>query len=388
MPTDASLARLVRNAVLLRLAAAVLLHVLVAEELFAPDQTAYHYFSAWLANYWSGETLVYPPRLLQHAPTGYYYVVAALYSVFGAFALLPKLVNATLGGLSVLVVHDVAGRISASPAVAMRSATYAAYFPSLILWSALNIRDAWVILLILLICREALVLQERFSVRALVVLAAAVLAVTQFRDYIFFAVAGPMVVSVLVRNRRHLGRNVVLGMLLATVVIYGDQVAGAGRRLRSLDLEELQTVRHWNAVGARSGFEAADISTPGKALAFLPVGLAYFLLAPFPWTITGLRQALTLPEMLFFYSLLPAIVRGVRWLVRERLSQALMTLLITGGLTLGYALGEGNAGTAYRHRAQVIGFYLIFAAVGIEAKRRSTAADAPAPELADAPTTA
>jgi hypothetical protein len=47
-----------------------------------------------------------------------------------------------------------------------------------------------------------------------------------------------------------------------------------------------------------------------------------------------------------------------------------MALLITGGLTLGYALGEGNAGTAYRHRAQLLSFFLIFAAVGLESRRR------------------
>ena len=187
---------------------------------------------------------------------------------------------------------------------------------------------------------------------------------------IFFAVTGPMVVSFLVRNRRHLIRNAIVGMLVAMVVIYADQAAGSQRRLRGLDLEELQIFRQANAVGADSRFEAVDISTPGHAAAFLPVGLVYFLLAPFPWTITGMRQALTLPEMLFFYSLIPSILRGIRALLKERLSHALMALLITAGLTIGYALGEGNAGTAYRHRAQVIGFYLIFAAAGIEAKRR------------------
>ncbi len=128
----------------------------------------------------------------------------------------------------------------------------------------------------------------------------------------------------------------------------------------------------------------ADISTPGKAIAFLPVGLAFFLLAPFPWTISNLRQAITLPEMLFFYSLIPSIVRGVAHLIRHRLTKSLMVLLITAGLTLGYALGEANAGTAYRHRAQILAFYLIFAAVGVEARVRKKGiemARAPSPAM-------
>jgi hypothetical protein len=51
-----------------------------------------------------------------------------------------------------------------------------------------------------------------------------------------------------------------------------------------------------------------------------------------------------------------------------------MALLITAGLTLGYSLGEGNAGTAYRHRAQLVCFFLIFAAVGQDDARRRVAA--------------
>ena len=370
-PTSSfSLRRVVWNGMLLRILMAVVLHLLANDELFAPDQGTYHFYGAWLARYWAGDTLVYPQRLLQPGPTAYYYVVAVLYFLFGPFSFAPKLLNAVLGGLTVPLVHDLALRVTGDSASAARAATYTAYFPSLILWSVLNIRDAWVILLILIICREALALQERFSPRSLILLAAAVLAVTSFRDYIFFAVAGPAVVSFLVRNRRHLPRNVVLGMLLTGVVIYGDQVAGANRKLHSLDLEELQDLRHWNAMGAKSGFEAVDISTPTRAALFLPVGLTYFLLAPFPWLISSFRQALTLPEMLFLYSIIPGIVRGIRLLIRERLSHALMVLLITAGLTFGYALGEGNVGTAYRHRAQVISFYLIFAAVGIEERTR------------------
>src|SRR5262245_46875291 len=180
-----SLSRLVRIAILIRVVLALFLHAFASEEMFAPDQVAYHALGNWLAQYWSGEVYIYPPRLLQAGPTGYYYVVAVLYSLTGAFSLVPKIVNAVLGGLAVGLVYDVARRMTGSLAAAARAATFTAYFPSLILWSILNIRDCWVIFLILLICREALVVQERVNPRSLLLLAAAVLSVTQFRDYIF-----------------------------------------------------------------------------------------------------------------------------------------------------------------------------------------------------------
>ena len=368
-PPGPELRQLLQRALVLRVVVAVFLHLLSTDALFAPDQETYHYFSSWLAKYWSGDLLIYPWKLLESGPAAYYYIVASLYYVFGDWPLIPKLVNAIVGTITVRLVYDVAVRLSDRPSVALRAATYAAYFPSLVLWSVLNIRDCWVVLLIALICRQAMILQEGFKVTALLVLVSAIFAIIQFRDYIFFAVTAPAAVSFLVRNRRHMLRNTVLGMLVVVAIIYADRSAGAERSKRSIDLETLQEIRQGTAVGGSQFAPTADISSPGKALAFLPLGLAFFLLAPFPWTISNLRQAITLPEMLFFYSLIPAIVRGVGHLIRHRLNRSLMVLLITAGLTLGYALGEANAGTAYRHRAQILAFYLIFAAVGVEARQ-------------------
>jgi hypothetical protein len=364
-----SLPKLLRWALLVRIVAALALHLLSTDNLFAPDQQTYDAFAGWLARYWWGDTLAYPWKLLERGPKAYYYIVAVLYYLFGAWPIVPKLVNSVVGTISVRLAYDVALGMTGNQAMALRTAAYTAFFPSLVLWSALNIRDCWVVLLILLICREAMALQEGLRIWRVLVLAAAVLAVMQFREYIFFAVAAPAVVSFLVRNRAHVVRNVVLGMLLAAFAIYADRAHNSDRRLRSLDLETLQTLRQGAAVGGSKFEPGADISTPGRALAFLPKGLAFFLLAPFPWTLTNLRQILTLPEMLFFYSLLSAIVRGIAVLVRHHLARSMMVLLITAGLTFGYALAESNAGMAYRHRAQVLVFYLAFAAVGVESRR-------------------
>lgn len=357
---------------LLRIAIALGIHLFVSENTFAPDQATYHLGGAALARYWNGETLV-PPWFYsgQQGRNGYYFIVAAQYFALAPWPLFPKLLNAAVGSLSVPLAFEVASRVTGSAEVGLRTARYVAYFPSLVLWSALNIRDVWVVLLILLISREALRLQEKFSLKSLVLLGAAILAIVQFRDYIFFAVVAPVLLSFLVRARGSSGRNAVAGLLIALVVVLADHVVGTDRRGRTLDLETLSELREGTAIGGATSFEPhADISTPGAALLFLPRGLAFFLLGPFPWTIVNLRQAFTAPEMLFFYALLPAMMRGLLHLVRHRLREALMILLIMAAVTLGYALGQANQGTAYRHRAQVLPFYLMLGATGVELRRR------------------
>ncbi|HUO72545.1 MAG TPA: hypothetical protein VMU39_17385 [Solirubrobacteraceae bacterium] len=366
------LGRLFVWTLVLRVLLAVALHFAVPPETFAPDQLTYDAFGRWQAAGWTGELPLPPGEDFRTGMKAYVNIVAAIYYLFGPFALLPKLLNCFIGALTVLVVHDVTLRISDSRAAALRAAAYAAFFPSLVLWSTQGIRDVWIVLLILLLCRQALILQSRPSPLTFAVLAAAMLGLAQFRAYVLFAVAGPIVVCLVVQRSRHVGRSLIVGSAAALMLIYADQVAGANRRLRFVDFEELNRVRYWNTADAASSFEQVDISSPAKALVYLPKGLALFLLAPFPWSFGSVRQTLALPEMLFFYALIPSIFRGSRHLARKHFGSSLMVLLMTAGVTVGYALGEGNAGTAYRHRAQVLCFFLIVAAVGVERRRTET----------------
>ena len=120
-----------------------------------------------------------------------------------------------------------------------------------------------------------------------------------------------------------------------------------------------------------SGFgQEYDVSTPAGALATLPVGLVYLLFAPFPWAISGLRQALVVPETLVWYALMPAFVRGLAFGIRRQFRAILPILVFAVSLTLAYALMQGNMGTAYRQRTQVTMFFFIFMAVGLVEKRR------------------
>ena len=101
------------------------------------------------------------------------------------------------------------------------------------------------------------------------------------------------------------------------------------------------------------------------------MGLVYLLFAPFPWSIGSFRQVLTLPEMLVWYALFPALVRGLALTVRTRFRRALPILVFAGALTAAYAVFQGNVGTAYRQRTQITMFFFIFMAAGQVEKQRA-----------------
>src|SRR6185295_9428007 len=85
---------------------------------------------------------------------------------------------------------------------------------------------------------------------------------------------------------------------------------------------------------------------------------------PFPWQLASLRQSITLPEMTVWWASVPLLVVGIWFTLSYRLRQSLPIVLFTLMLTLAYSIFQGNIGTAYRQRSQILVFYFIFVAVG------------------------
>lgn len=373
--------KLARTAFILRVVAAIALHFFVTPYLFAPDEQTYSDRASGMAQFWRGEIPMNPALGIRGEGVGYYYIVAALYFPFGQLPLLPKLLNAWIGSLAVLELFRLTRLIGGSDSAALRAARFMAYFPSMILWSSLMIRDVWVQWLLVRLAREMAELKGRMIPSRIVSAAILIWGLTLFRSYLLYAAVGPFVLSFVIGRSKDIMRNLILGSALSLALVYfGAAAQGNAQKIQTLDLVELQRLRSWSSSlqVADSGFASdADVSTVGGALSLLPIGLLYFFFAPFPWQLGSIRQSLAIPETLFFYTLVPGIVSGIAFLLRKRLADSIGVLLVTMTVTFGYAIGQGNVGTLYRHKAQVTGFYYAFAAIGMEQRRRRTAAQYP-----------
>ena len=370
---DRAISKLVRTALMVRLVAAVLIHFFAAPGQFAPDEITYHYKGAVLAQYWRGDLAYDPSPGFGGEAMGYYYIVALLYLPFGEFPLLAKLLNAWLGSLAVLELFRLTRLIGGSDSAALKAAKFMAFFPSMILWSSVMVRDVWVQWLLVRMAREMAELKGQFIPSRMASVAVLIWALTQFRSYLLYAAVGPFVLSFVLSRSKDIVRNLILGSMLALGLSYIGVQGGASGKVQMVDLEELQRLRSWSssAVAADSGFAAdADISTVGGALSLLPTGLAYFFFAPFPWQIGSTTKVMAIPETLYFYTLVPGIIAGISYIFRKRLADSIGVMLVTMTVTFGYAIGQGNVGTLYRHKAQVIGFYYAFAAIGMEHRKR------------------
>ena len=371
---EAFLRKLVFWGFAVRVVAVLVLEWTGYSTVLAPDENTYASYGRRLALYWTGEILIKPERFESDNPLAYFYLNAANYWLFGSFTLPLKLVNAFVGAITCRYVFLLAQHLFGGQ-VARRTAKLVQFLPSLVLWSAVNIRDIWVIFLIVYLSWKSLQLSQGYSRLALAQFIAALFLLSRFRDYLFFVVGVPPVVALLIGNRDHLMRNFILSSVAGiSLVLLLQSGAISAQTQQRMSLEAMSEVRRDMATGGSAFERDVDISTPGRALAFLPIGMAYFLFSPFPWQITSLLKALALPEILLMYYLTPSIVRGIRHASTVGFRRSFQALLLTALLTVTYSLASGNVGTMYRHRAQAIAFYMMFGAAGLELRRKSRAA--------------
>jgi 4-amino-4-deoxy-L-arabinose transferase-like glycosyltransferase len=364
---------------LLRHAIALFLNAFAGDMVFAAafwgDSSTYDWGGRLLSLQWSGTAYMNPLRADSVSGFGFTYFVGAVYYVFGQNQLLVQFLNATLGSLSVVVIYATA-RLLFDARVARWAALFMAFFPQMVFWSCAMYKDPAVLLCIAMSMYATLRLKSRFSFGYLVLYLAAVLALMTLRFYVFYMVVIATLGTFVFSQRRGfvsgLFGQVVLVLAFSGAMFLGVRSETVRQQQDYLSLERMQVARADQANLARSGYGAEiDVSTPTGAVAALPIGLVYMLLAPFPWSASGMRQLLTVPEMLVWYSLLPALARGLRHTVRERLGPTLPILVFALLLTVSYAVFQSNVGTVYRQRTQISMFFFIFMGLGLELRKKA-----------------
>jgi hypothetical protein len=351
---------------------ALVTHYVLPHGTFALDDGRYNEVGLQLAAHWRNEGS-YPAYIAHTNQVGWFYVNGAIYWLFGFVPLVPAFLNCLIGSLSALFIFYLC-RESFDRRSAIVASLLAMFFPSIMLWASINLKDALTAFCIVMILWSTLRLQRKFSLLSLLLLLSFITLLGTLRSYLFVLTSVSVVTSLMIGRFSLSPKGLALGLLLMLAFVGVYQRYGFGSEMVEAEgLKTLSNLRSSMAEGNSAYAVDVDVETPLKALTYLPKGLAYFLLAPAPWQIFNLRQALTFPEMLLWYALLPMVWRGIRYALSVRFRPTVVLLSLGVMVTLAYALVESNLGTAYRHRAQVLMIYLIFAGLGLVHRRRVAA---------------
>jgi hypothetical protein len=364
------LLRLVYLAFALRVVMSIIFELSPDLRFFHEDANGYEGMGLRLAESWRGR---FPPVNLPAKNYGFFVMAGLLYYCFGTFAVNVALFNSVIGSVTMILIYRLANRLFHTR-VALMAAGLVGFMPSMILWSAIALKDALATFLIVVALSSCISLREKITFNAVMGIVLPIVALQPIRFYIVYFVLFSIVVAMaLDPSEQIVGRLykqlVVAGAIVAFFAMLG--IAGSAvQGTEQFDLRFVQSYRVGMAVTAKSGYALdADISTPRGALSFLPQGVATLLLAPFPWQMTSFRALVAAPETIIWWLLFPATLRGMGFVLRRRFTPVMPLVLFMLSLTGAYGVSQGNVGAAFRQRAQIFVFLFIFTALGWYVKK-------------------
>ncbi len=361
-------------ALLARLVFGIFIHFFDFAGFFGGDAITYNDLGYRLVEIWFYDhptTDLWSQRALSMTMVGWgmNYLVGIIYSFTGQNILAAQSFCAVIGAATAPMVYYCAYKIFNNRRVGQISALLVALSPAFIIWSGQLLKDGLIIFLLVLAMTMVLRLQEKFRYLDVFLLTFSLFGIISLRFYIFYMAVLGIVGAFAIGHSNSptaIMRRITALAILGIGLTYFGVTRNAGSELEQYaNLERIQQSRSDLVRSADSGFgEDSDVSTTGGAIATLPIGFAYLMLAPFPWQMTNLRQVITLPEVLMWWASIPFMIIGLIYTVRHRLRKAIPILIFSLMLTLAYSIFQGNVGTAYRQRTQIQVFLFMFIAVG------------------------
>lgn len=356
-----------------------------------PDAGTYSRKGWAIAQYWHGVSKEKPPINLKYS-----HVNAVIYYLIGYNPLVPRIINCFLGAVSVIFIYFIAREIF-DEKLAVLGSIFCALFPSMLFWQVHNLREAPYMFCLISVIWVVTKLQAKDKKMNFIyiLLTVPLLFYLHFiKIYIFTFLAYGVILSFFINIRKKaVWRNLIYGICFmvvfgfigkatynsllakpAKIVIEAISVVWVDKKLQvsaqvsptlTQVLTEITRARKNLARGKSVYKKNVDISSPKKAIAFLPTGMTYFLFAPFPWQTKGFLQHLTIPEMLLWYLMVPFMLYGLFYALRFKWREISCIFIYMGITIVLYSVAHPNIGTFYRQRVAIIPFCLIFASIGI-----------------------
>jgi hypothetical protein len=330
-----------------------------------------------------------------------------LFEIFGPHPVVGRLFSAVVGAAAAGVTVAIALRFL-KPAFAVAAGLVVALTPTQILFSSAVLREAHVWLALTIVGLGVVLMMatdpRRFAI-GLALAAAGLLYVGQMRDQTVLAASWAVALALILSPRALWAPRVAAGVALAVFMPFAGGIGYAGVPLVRGQVPKLAETRATLGADANTAFEpaapqqqpaappaapaagtapgttpaapagepAAPAAEPAKTIAsglrHLPRGLLNVTMRPYPWESSpSLSLKLARVENLEWYLLYVLFAIGVVASFRRRAARlALQFPVALLALMTGIAaVTQGNLGTAFRHRDQILWVLALGAAAGAQ----------------------
>jgi hypothetical protein len=371
-------------ALALRIVVAVAIHPYLISRLVTPsrdvtyvgfmfeDDRVYDNVAWALARTWSGQ-IEGVAKSDGYLINNFTYATGLLYYLLGHELIAAKLLNCFVGATIPLAAFAL-GKELGGGRVGCFSAVLTAFFPSLFLWSVLNLRDIPIVLLIAVAIWGALRFARAPTLAACLATLLALALLENLRLYVFFALGWLIPLTFFIMNRSPWRRRLQIGVPFALailgVVFLTNQSQWLGLRyLTDKRQEALASSREFGAETAATGIELEQVprTEGGWAVQLVnaPRVLPYVLFGPFPWSARSPRELAVIPETIAWYGVQALALLAIVVYGRQRWRELFLLAAFVGGLVLIASLIEGNVGTIYRKRSMLMPPAFVLAGLGL-----------------------
>ena len=331
-----------------------------------PDDAYFQRLAREMANGHSAQWASYDHAVFRQTAT--FLLPLTALARLGSAVLPGQLMVATAGAGAAALTTAIGLRVL-RPRWAIAAGAVMALLPSMVLWSSLTLKDAfvWCVLAGL-----GLVVCELDGPPARVVLVTAVgvallCLMDHLRDQTFVVAVWAFAIALVLGGGKQMRERAAIGVavLILLPASLGYGVAAASWLDHSINGVGIR--REGNTIGAASALACAKTDSDVNGIVtHLPCGLRAVVLRPYPWEHSGsLGLNLARLETFAWYPLVALALYGLTrsWSVRRTLA---FPALASVGSVIVYASVEGNLGTAFRHRAEAVWGVALLAALGAQ----------------------
>jgi hypothetical protein len=313
---------------------------------------------------------------------GWNQFIGLVYFLIAPHILLIQLFNAVICAWSAVLLYELGVAIFQHEPAARLAAYVFIWFPSLIYYTSLPLKEAVALLSILAILRGILLFHEGRRGRGIRWMLAGFAIMGAIRVYLLLVLAACTLLCLLVKRIepgwKGVFRVLLTGAALGLVVTVTITMAGVKfseyEYLRYFDLGYINNVRTEMNSGTGRMFQSKSDAAFGESwvsdLENVGKGVAFFLFSVDITDIRSLRQVAAVPEMLFFIYCLPYLLAGAwnGWRAAPR--RVLPLLLFILAIVAVYGGASTNMGAMYRWRLQALPLLLLLISYGGAVRRK------------------
>lgn len=306
----------------------------------------------------------------------YVKMIALVYFFIGRVPLVIRLINAFLGSLIVANIYYITIRLYGGKKIANVSTFIAALFPTLILYSAISMREVSAIFFVSL---SALFLLKEMNKKGFGSL---------FWSLAFFLIAillhGAMALMLPVyiifllylffKERDH--RVLALVIIILSVFVFWRGYPLLMRKVPIISvlfnggdfLSKVTSVASRGGAAYLKNF--SNVNGIFDIVWKTPIRMIYFLFAPFPWMFHKLIDLFGFLDSVCYMLIAFFSLSGIKKLWKEKRIVAVIFLFSFLTMWIGFSWGTSNFGTAIRHRTFLVWILIPLAAFGVWQRKK------------------